>query len=64
MEHIHKNVLRTGQKMQDVVKILSERYINFAGELTQKGFVVMIYGPAFSGYALNSYGTQKKEIEY
>ena len=56
MEHLFKNHFRTGDEPDALLDILVDRYIGFARLLTGKGFNVLIYGPAFSGLALNSYG--------
>jgi Tfp pilus assembly protein PilF len=57
MEHLFKNHYRTGTHPDSLLDILVKRYISFASQLTESGFTVLIYGPAFSGLALNSHGS-------
>jgi tetratricopeptide (TPR) repeat protein len=57
MEHLYKNAFRTNDNPEHLIESLVHRYTTFAGALTQQGFDMLIYGPAFSGTALNSYGS-------
>ena len=56
MEHLLKNHFRTGSNPDALLDILIGRYMSFVSLLTEAGFRVLIYGPAFSGLALNSHG--------
>lgn len=57
MEHIFKNVFRGSAHSGQITKRLVNRFVEFAGLLADRGFEVLIYGPAFSGVALNSHGS-------
>jgi tetratricopeptide (TPR) repeat protein len=56
MEHLHKNAYRKNASPESLIEELSTRYVQFAKTLNALDFEVLIYGPAFSGVALNSYG--------
>jgi tetratricopeptide (TPR) repeat protein len=56
MEHLHKNAYRKNASPESLIQELSSRYVQFAKTLNALNFEVLIYGPAFSGVALNSYG--------
>ena len=56
MEHLHKNAYQEGISPERLIEELTGRYIQFAKKLNALNFEVLIYGPAFSGVALNSYG--------
>ena len=58
MEHVYKNTLRSNEGSKEIIRKLTTRYIEFINELRNKGFKIIVYGPSFSGYALNSHGTQ------
>ena len=60
MEHIHKQHYKTERNIEDIVEQLCKSYRKFIESITDKGFVCLIYGPAFSGQALNSYGPLKE----
>ncbi len=60
MEHIGKRSMLDQVDPNDLIKFLANRYCEFIDKLISKGFKVLIYGPAFSGYALNSYASQKE----
>lgn len=57
MEHIYKNAFRGTADPKILTKELAERFLEFAISLGDRGFEVLVYGPAFSGVALNSYGS-------
>ena len=59
MEHIYKNRFRTNKDVTKIVEEIIDRYIKFINYVTNKGFTCLIYGPAFSGRAFNSYGRIK-----
>lgn len=56
MEHIYKNCFRSLRSPATIISELTNRFISFADILADKGFLVLIYGPAFSGLAMNSFG--------
>ena len=56
MEHLFKNSYRKNTNPENSAINLATRYLNFAQDITRRGFTVMIYGPSFSGHALNSHG--------
>ena len=56
MEHVYKNVYRNQRDVTEVVKSIVENYVEFIEEITNMGYTCMVYGPAFSGKAFNSYG--------
>ena len=60
MEHIYKNKCNGNEKLETIIEKLVERYIKFINQVREKGYTVIVYGPSFSGYALNSHGTQKE----
>ncbi len=60
MEHIGKQSMKSKVNPNEIINRLCNRYFEFVKKLTTKGFQVLIYGPAFSGYALNSYGSPKE----
>ena len=57
MEHIYKNAFRGAADPESLTKELAERFLEFAISLGDRGFEVLVYGPAFSGVALNSHGS-------
>lgn len=57
MEHIFKNAYKGGQEPEAIIDELVKRYITFTSLLRNRGFTILIYGPAFSGVAMNSYGS-------
>ena len=63
MEHIYKNSYRKKRGTEEIIEELAYRYLKFMKELCDKGFTLLIYGPAFSGYAKNSYGTLRQRNE-
>ena len=60
MEHVHKQHYKNDSNIKDIVERLCRNYSKFIESITDKGFVCLIYGPAFSGQALNSYGPLKE----
>jgi Flp pilus assembly protein TadD len=56
MEHLHKNAFRTESSLHMVLNTLVDRYLEFTKLLIAKGYDVLIYGPSFSGTAINSHG--------
>ena len=57
MEHIYKNAFRVCGDPERLTKELAGRFLEFAAALGDRGFEVLVYGPAFSGVALNSHGS-------
>uniref|UniRef100_UPI0040475F2C tetratricopeptide repeat protein n=1 Tax=Cyanobium sp. TaxID=2164130 RepID=UPI0040475F2C len=57
MEHIYKNAFRGAADIETLTKELAMRFLEFAKSLGDRGFEVLVYGPAFSGIALNSHGS-------
>ena len=57
MEHVWKNAYRSSSSVENVVKELVERYCRFIAMMAELGAYVLVYGPAFSGQAINSYGS-------
>lgn len=57
MEHIFKNAYRGAQEPVGIINELVKRYMEFTSLLRNQGFTVLIYGPSFSGVAMNSYGS-------
>ena len=60
MEHIFKNSYRHRVQPDTVIDELVARYLTFVSQLTSRGYEVLIFGPSFSGLALNSYGDIKQ----
>ena len=56
IEHLYKNAFRSNRSPEELINELVERFLAFASSLSNQGYEVLIYGPAFSGVALNSYG--------
>ena len=51
MEHIAKNAYRMEAEINDMVKDVAGRFVDFAKKINDDKFTVLIYGPSFSGYA-------------
>ena len=66
MEHINKNEYKMGGGSLKIINDLVKRYMEFAKKIRNEGFNVIVMGPSFSGYALNSYGsveTRNRQVE-
>ena len=59
MEHLYKNIYRKQLSIEKAVIDLATRYCEYAKALEELGYTVLIYGPSFSGYAINSYGHER-----
>ena len=64
MEHIYKNIYRKNDTLDNMIRELAKRYIDFAMEIENRGYPTMVVGPSFSGIDNNSYGsiTQRNKV--
>lgn len=58
--HVVKRCQRTGESIRAVVKDVAQKYIDFAQQITQIGFRVIIYGGYGAGTDNISYGSAKE----
>ena len=59
MEHMYKNYFKGIKGMNQLMRELVENYMKFVNIITKMGYTCLLYGPAFSGKAFNSYGSIK-----
>lgn len=56
MEHIGKNILRSGLTPEKIIKDVCTRYCQYLGKIRDLGYKIIVIGVNISGYAKNSHG--------